>query len=177
MHIRDMLPADYPSVAAIYQQGIDTQNATFETFAPDWDTWDKRHLPHGRLVAIEGEQVVGFTALMPYSSRTVYNGVGVLSVYIHVDFQGRGLGRLLLKSLIEDSEKNGMWTLQAGILPENKASIALHRKLGFRKVGYRQKIAQLDGQWRDILLLERRSRVVGVEGIAVEKQEKHLQNV
>jgi L-amino acid N-acyltransferase YncA len=177
MHIRDMLPADYPSVAAIYQQGIDTQNATFETAAPEWDTWNKRHLPHGRLVAIEDGQVVGFTALMPYSSRTVYNGVGVLSVYIHVDFQGRGLGRLLLKSLIEDSEKNGMWTLQAGILPENKASIALHRKLGFRKVGYRQKIAQLDGQWRDILLLERRSRVVGMEGLKEKNNKLDLQNI
>jgi L-amino acid N-acyltransferase YncA len=99
MHIRDMLPADYPSVAAIYQQGIDTQNATFETTAPDWETWNKRHLPHCRLVAIEGHLVIGFVALMPYSSHTVYNGVGVLSVYIHNSFQGQGVGRALLNVL------------------------------------------------------------------------------
>jgi L-amino acid N-acyltransferase YncA len=177
MHIRDMLPADYPAVAAIYQQGIDTQNATFETTAPDWETWNKRHLPHCRLVAIEGHLVIGFVALMPYSSRTVYNGVGVLSVYIHNGFQGQGVGRALLNALIEASEKAGMWTLQAGILPENKGSIALHRKLGFRKVGYRQKIAKLEGQWRDILLLERRSRVVGVEDIELKSEYVNLEKV
>jgi L-amino acid N-acyltransferase YncA len=163
MHIREMLPTDYPAVAAIYQQGIDTQNATFETSAPTWETWHQRHLIHSRLVAIEGDIILGFVALMPYSSRSVYEGVGVLSVYIHNAFQGRGVGRLLLKSLITESEKQGIWTLQAGVLPENRASIALHRKLGFRKVGYREKIAQMNGEWRDILLLERRSRIVGLE--------------
>jgi L-amino acid N-acyltransferase YncA len=161
MHIRKMIPNDYPSVVAIYEQGIETQNATFETHAPTWEVWHQRHLPHCRLVAVENNRVVGFVALMPYSSRTVYNGVGVLSIYIDTDFQGLGLGRLLLENLIVESEKQGIWTLQAGILPENKASIALHRKLGFRRVGYREKIAQLNGKWRDILLLERRSRVVG----------------
>ena len=170
MHIREMLPDDYPSVSAIYQQGIDTQNATFETAAPDWDTWHQRHLLHCRLVAVEGDTVIGFAALMPYSSRTIYQGVGVLSIYIDSGFQGRGVGRLLLTSLIKNSEQHKMWTLQAGILPENKASIALHRKLGFRKVGYREKIGKMNGAWRDILLLERRSRVVGVEGLTPEKR-------
>ena len=163
MYIRAMQPKDYPSVAGIYQQGIETQNATFETTAPDWETWHQRHLPHCRLLAVKDDIVVGFVALMPYSSRTVYKGVGVLSIYIHVDYQGQGVGRLLLNSLIEESENHGIWTLQAGILPENKASIALHRKLRFRKVGYRQKIAQLNGEWRDILLLERRSNKVGLD--------------
>ena len=163
MYIRAMQPKDYPSVAGIYQQGIETQNATFETTAPDWETWHQRHLPHSRLLAVEDDIVVGFVALMPYSSRTVYKGVGVLSIYIHVDYQGQGVGRLLLNRLIEESENHGIWTLQAGILPENKASIALHRKLRFRKVGYRQKIAQLNGKWRDILLLERRSTKVGLD--------------
>jgi L-amino acid N-acyltransferase YncA len=161
MHIRKMTPNDYPTVVAIYEQGIETQNATFETTAPTWEIWHQRHLTHCRLVAVENNTVVGFVALMPYSSRTVYNGVGVLSIYIHNAFQGRGLGRFLLENLIIESEKQGIWTLQAGILPENKASIGLHRKLGFRKVGCREKIAQLNGKWRDILLLERRSRLVG----------------
>jgi phosphinothricin acetyltransferase len=114
-------------------------------------------------VAVEQDIITGFTALMPYSSRTVYNGVGVLSIYVHTDFQGLGIGQILLQSLIGESEKNGIWTLQAGILPENQASIALHRKLGFRKVGCREKIAQMNGQWRDILLLERRSHIVAWE--------------
>jgi L-amino acid N-acyltransferase YncA len=142
---------------------IDTQNATFETSAPTWAMWHQRHLFNSRLVALEGDTIVGFVALMPYSSRSVYEGVGVLSIYIHNEFQGRGVGRLLLKMLIIESEKHGIWTLQAGVLPENRASIALHRKLGFRKVGYREKIAQMNGEWRDILLLERRSRIVGLE--------------
>lgn len=155
-----MLPTDYPSIAQIYQQGIDTKNATFETAAPAWDVWHQRHLPCCRLVAVEADSIMGFVALMPYSSRTVYQGVGVLSIYVHNAYQGRGIGRILLENLILESEKHNIWTLQAGILPENKASIGLHRKLGFRKVGYREKIAQMNGQWRDILLLERRSRII-----------------
>jgi L-amino acid N-acyltransferase YncA len=174
MYIREMTPNDYPSVVCIYQQGIDTQNATFETYAPIWEVWHQRHLTTCRLVAVEGETVVGFVALMPYSSRTVYHGVGVLSIYIHNKFQGFGIGRRLLQALIDESEKQGIWTLQAGIIPENKASIALHRKLGFRKVGCREKIAQLNGKWRDILLLERRSRVVGKTDDVKEKDNVFL---
>jgi L-amino acid N-acyltransferase YncA len=161
MHIREMLPEDYPSVSAIYQQGIETHNATFETAAPNWEAWNQKHSPFCRLLALENDVIIGFAALMPYSSRAVYEGVGVLSIYIHDNFQGRGVGRFLLKNLIEESEKQGIWMLQAGILPENKASIALHRKMGFRKVGYREKIAKMNGKWRDILLLERRSMIVG----------------
>jgi L-amino acid N-acyltransferase YncA len=160
MIIRHLTPTDYPSVSTIYQQGIDTQNATFETYAPTWEIWHQRHLEKCRLVAVEGDIVTGFVVLMPYSSRTVYHGVGVLSIYVHDNYQRLGIGQMLLKALITESEQVGIWTLQAGILPENHASIALHRKLGFRKVGYREKIAQMNGQWRDILLLERRSRIV-----------------
>jgi L-amino acid N-acyltransferase YncA len=182
MIIRQMIATDYPSVSAIYQQGIDTQNATFETTAPTWETWHQRHLSFCRLVAVEGDTITGFTALMPYSSRTVYNGVGVLSIYVHNAFQGLGIGQMLLKALIEESEKNDIWTLQAGILPENQASIALHRKLGFRKVGYREKIAQMNGEWRDILLLERRSRQVAWEQppqqtVKVKKNDNQLAEV
>lgn len=161
MYIREMLSDDYPSVSAIYQQGIETQNATFEMAAPTWEAWNQKHSQFCRLLAIENDIIIGFAALMPYSSRAVYEGVGVLSIYIHDSFQGRGVGRFLLKNLIEESEKQGIWMLQAGILPENKASIALHRKMGFRKVGYREKIAKMNGKWRDILLLERRSKIVG----------------
>lgn len=156
-----MSPTDYPAIKYIYQQGIDTQNATFETTAPEWEVWNQRHLPHCRLVAVEGDSIMGFVALMPYSSRSVYQGVGVLSIYVDPICKGKGIGKILLKALISESEKQGMWTLQAGILPENKASIQLHRRMGFRKVGYREKIAQMNGQWRDILLFERRSTVVG----------------
>lgn len=165
MHIREMQSTDYPFIKSIYQQGIDTQNATFEKNAPEWEVWNQRHLTHSRLVAVEGDSIIGFVALMPYSSRSVYQGVGVLSIYVHHAFKGRGIGKKLLQALIHESEQNGMWTLQAGILPENKASIYLHRKLGFRKVGYREKIAQMNGQWRDILIFERRSALVGNESV------------
>jgi L-amino acid N-acyltransferase YncA len=161
MTIRPIIADDYSAVAAIYAQGIATQNATFEQAPPDWETWSARHLSVSRLVAVEGDQIMGFVALMPYSSRTVYAGVAVLSIYIHQQFRGLGLGKILLEKLIETSEASGIWMLQAGILPENVASIALHEKLGFRQVGYRERIAKMNGKWRDILLMERRSLNIG----------------
>jgi L-amino acid N-acyltransferase YncA len=158
-----LLATHYPRVKAIYEQGIATQNATLETTAPDWAKWDQGHLSHSRLVAVSPEsEVVGWAALSAVSGRCVYGGVAEVSVYLDQAYQGRGIGKALLEALITASEANGIWTLQAGILKENKASVALHQKCGFRVVGLRERIGQLNGHWRDTYLLERRSLVVGV---------------
>ncbi len=158
-----MLPDDYETVAKIYEEGIATGNATFQTEAPNWVSWDKDHLNFGRLIASDTEGVVvGWAALVPVSGRCVYAGVAELSVYIGENARGLGIGRLLLKNLIEISEANGLWTLQAGIFPENVSSVKLHEKAGFRRIGYREKVGQMsDGRWRDTLLFERRSKIVG----------------
>ncbi|MCE3278935.1 MAG: N-acetyltransferase family protein [Bacteroidetes bacterium] len=160
--IRELKESDYSSVKEIYEQGIATKNATFETSAPDWEEWDKKYLSNCRFVAEENGSVVGWAALSAVSGRCVYAGVCEVSVYVHKDFNGKGIGRKLLSSLIEASEKNNIWTLQAGIFPENKASIKLHLYLGFREVGRRERIGQMDGIWRDTVLLEKRSNIVGV---------------
>ncbi|WP_210486308.1 GNAT family N-acetyltransferase [Rufibacter aurantiacus] len=161
--LQPLLAEHYPQVKAIYEQGIATGNATFQTSAPTWETWDAVHLPHSRLVAItDSGKVAGWAALSPVSGRCVYGGVAEVSVYLHEDFRGQGLGARLLSQLIQESEANGMWTLQAGIFRENEASIGLHQKCGFRTVGMRERIGQLDGQWRDTVLLERRSSTVGL---------------
>ena len=160
--IRAMRSDDWPVIRSIYSEGIATGNATFETETPDWTEWDKRHVRECRLVARDGEQIVGWIALIPVSSRRVYAGVAEISVYVAAEAQGRGVGKLLMQSLVEQSERCGIWTLQAGIFPENVPSIALHKSCGFREVGLRQKIAQRDGTWRDALLLERRSSHVGL---------------
>jgi L-amino acid N-acyltransferase YncA len=144
-------------VREIYAQGIATRNATFETVVPEWSEWDGRHLPVCRLVALCGDEVVGWAALSGVSSRQVYRGVAEVSVYVAADAQGQGIGSALLAALIAESERNGIWTLQAGILAENAASIHMHEKGGFRVVGRREKIGQLDGQWRNTVLMERRS--------------------
>ena len=157
-----MTQTHWPAVREIYAQGIATRNATFETTVPDWQEWDARHLASCRLVAICGAEVVGWAALSSVSSRYVYRGVAEVSVYIAGSAQGQGIGTALLAALIAESERNGIWTLQAGILPENAVSIHLHEKAGFRIVGHRDKIGQLDGQWRDTVLLERRSNVTGI---------------
>jgi L-amino acid N-acyltransferase YncA len=160
--IRAMRSDDWPVIRSIYSEGIATGNATFETETPDWTEWDKRHVRECRLVARDGEQIVGWIALSPVSSWRVYAGLAEISVHVAAEAQGRGVGKLLMQSLVEQSERCGIWTLQAGIFPENVPSIALHKSCGFREVGLRQKIAQRDGTWRDVLLLERRSSHVGL---------------
>jgi len=162
MKIRVFVGTDWPPVQAIYQQGIDSKNATFQTTVKSWEAWDGSMHRQCRLVAVEGETVAGWAALSPVSSRCVYGGVAEVSVYVAAARQGRGLGKLLLTALVRESEQAGFWTLQAGIFPENIASVRLHEKCGFRIVGLRERLGQLDGRWRDVLLLERRSAVVGV---------------
>ena len=142
----------------IFEEGIATGQATFETRAPSWQHWDGAHF--GGLVAEEDGAVVGWTALAPYSSREVYTGVAEESVYVAARARGRGVGRALLNELIEHSERAGIWTLEAGIFPENKASVTLHLGCGFRAVGLRERIGRLNGEWRDVLLMERRSEVI-----------------
>ena len=155
-----MTARDWPAVSAIYAEGIATGNATFETAPPSWETWDADHLPDQRLVAAIGEQVVGWVALAPSSGRCVYRGVAENSVYVAEQTRGRGIGRVLLEAIIESAEAVGIWTIETGIFPENHASIALHERAGFRVVGVRKRLGQLDGQWRDVVFLERRSQVV-----------------
>ena len=161
IEIRAFQQNDWNSVQTIYQQGIDTKDATFEKKAKVWTEWNRSSLEKCRLVAVASDKVVGWAALSPVSNRAVYTGVVEVSIYIATAHQGQGIGRKLLSALIEESEKAGIWTLQAGIFPENKVSIELHKKCGFRAVGLREKIGQMDGKWRDVLLLERRSQVTG----------------
>ena len=162
--IEQMRPEHWPRVRAIYLEGVATGQATFETEAPEWGRWDSSHLPFARLVALdEGGRVKGWAALSPVSGRKVYAGVAEVSVYVGEEFRGEGLGRALLEALVRESEAGGVWTLQASIFPENAASVALHFACGFREVGRRERVARLRGAWRDTVLLERRSRVVGVD--------------
>jgi len=160
--VRPLLAEDWPPVAAIYAQGIATGQATFETDVPAWSDWDAGHLPQHRLVAVHGAEVVGWAALSAVSGRCVYAGVAEVSVYVAEHARGKGVGYALLSGLVSSSEDGGIWTLQAGIFPENEGSVALHRRCGFRRVGVRERLGRLHGVWRDVLLLERRSRLVGV---------------
>jgi L-amino acid N-acyltransferase YncA len=153
---------DWEHVRAIYLEGIATGNATFETEPPTWERWDSGHLPHPRLAAREGETLLGWAVLSPVSARRVYAGVAEVSVYIAAAARGRGIGSSLLQALIDEAEQAGIWTLQAGIFPENAASLALFRRFGFRTLGVRERVGQHHGVWRDVVLLERRSAVVGV---------------
>jgi L-amino acid N-acyltransferase YncA len=157
IRIRAMEHSDWPEVREIYAAGIAAGNATFETRPPEWDSWDAGHRPDLRFVALEGDAVVGWAAAGPVSDRCCYSGVAEHSVYVRPDQQGKGIGRLLLNALIEAAESSGFWTIQSGIFPENRASLALHRACGFRVVGLRERLGQLDGAWRDVYLLERRS--------------------
>lgn len=152
---------DWDAVRTIYWEGIATGNATFETRVPEWSIWDNKHRPDCRLVAREDTQIVGWAALSPVSSRQVYAGVAEVSLYVATSARGRGVGKFLLRALVEASEQAGIWTLQAGIFPENVASIELHKSLGFREVGRRERLGQMNGVWRDVILMERRSQVVG----------------
>jgi L-amino acid N-acyltransferase YncA len=155
--IRGARPDDWPRIASIYAAGIATRNATFETEVPAYEQWDAAHLPYHRYVAVEGGDVVGWVALSGYSDRCCYQGVADLSVYVDPRAQRRGVGRALLEHLVTATDAAGIWTLQAGVFPENEGSLALHRRCGFRVVGTRERIGELDGVWRDVVLLERRS--------------------
>ncbi|MBH1940089.1 N-acetyltransferase [Mobilitalea sibirica] len=161
--LRDMKREDWEAVASIYQEGMDTKRATFQTKAPSYEEWDRAHLSYCRFVAeFEGE-VVGWTGISPYSSRPVYSGVAEESIYIKTGYRGKHIGEKLLSKLIEESEKQGIWTLQAGIMEINEASIALHKKMGFRIVGHRERIGKdSNGVWQNTVLMERRSKTVGI---------------
>ena len=159
MTIRDLRPSDWPDVARIYEEGMRSGNATFETEVPSWEAWDEGHLPEHRLVvALDGE-VVGWCALSRVSDRCCYTGVAEHSIYIAERVRGLGFGRQLLGALVASTEAAGFWTLQAGVFPENEASIALHAALGFRVVGVRERLGRSHGVWRDVVLLERRSEM------------------
>ncbi len=163
MKTRALVAADWPRVREIYAQGIATGHATFETKPPEWEAWDGGHVRACRLVAERGGEVLGWAALSPVSDRCAYGGVGEVSVYVAEEVRGKGVGFLLLSALVAASEKAGFWTLQAGIFPENRGSVRLHERCGFRVLGARERLGRLSGVWRDVLLLERRSEVVGVD--------------
>jgi L-amino acid N-acyltransferase YncA len=160
MTVRDLRPGDWSEVARIYAEGIATGNATFETEVPSWDDWDGSHLRQHRFVVDEGGQVVGWIALGPVSRRPCYAGVAEISVYVGEEARGKGVGALLLAAIVESAERAGIWTLQTSVFPENAPSLALLRRFGFRIVGSRERIGQLQGVWRDTVLVERRSGVV-----------------
>ena len=160
IQIRTLICDDRERVRSIYLEGIATSQATFETRASSWANWDSAHLPAPRLVATSEGHVVGWAALSPVSSRAVYAGVAEVSAYVGSDSRGKGVGKVLLESLVVGSKRNAIWTLQASIFPENVASIALHKSCGFREVGRRERIGKMNGVWRDTILLERRSKVV-----------------
>jgi len=157
-----MRPESWPAVREIYREGIATGNATFETELPAWEKWDSGHRKDCRLIARRGEKILGWAALSLVSARQVYAGVAEVSVYVAASARGSGVGKALLQALIAESESHGIWTLQAGIFPENVGSIALHKSCGFREVGARQRIGKLGEVWRDVLLLERRSATTGI---------------
>lgn len=152
----------WPEVRKIYEEGINTGNATFQSETPAWEKWDADHLQHCRIIALLNNEVAGWAALSPVSGRCVYAGVAEVSVYVAEKFRGNKIGNSLLQQLVIESEKNNLWTLQAGIFPENKASLTIHENNGFRLIGYREKIGEMNGVWRDTLYLERRSKIVGV---------------
>jgi phosphinothricin acetyltransferase len=163
VEIRPMLPGDWDAVERIYEEGIATGNATFETATPSWDDWDRSHLPLCRLVASRSGRVIAWAALGPYSRREAYAGVAEVSIYVAEAARGQAVGRTLLKAVIDAAEGRGIWTLQAGVFAENETSLKLHRSLGFRTVGVRRRIGRLSGRWRDVVLLERRSKTVGLD--------------
>lgn len=163
MQIRAMTPADWEEVARIYAEGIATGYATFEKNVPTWEDWDRNHLQSCRLVAVDKRRILGWAALSPVSSRCVYGGVAEVSVYVGRNARGRGVGMALMHLLISESEAAGFWTLQSGIFPENKGSIVLHEKVGFRKIGVRERVGKLDDEWKDNVLFERRSNKIGID--------------
>ena len=160
MELRALRSDDWPEVARIFEEGIRTSNATFETEVPTWEAWDAAHLPEHRLVAERDGLVVGWIALVPVSPRPCYAGVAEVSAYVGKEARGQGVGAELLAALIESSERAGIWTLETGVFPENEASLALLKRLRFRELGVRERIGKLDGVWRDVVVLERRSEVI-----------------
>ncbi len=160
--IRNLRNSDARLVLEIYRQGLDTGEASFETEAPDWQSWQAKYLPHSRLVWERDGQLLGWAALAPVSARDCYRGVAEVSIYVATDALGQGIGNELMAGLIEESERNGIWSLYSSIFPENSATLRLHLRHGFREVGIRERIAQRDGRWRNTLILERRSDKVGV---------------
>jgi L-amino acid N-acyltransferase YncA len=155
--LREMLQSDSPKVLEIYRMGLETRNATFETRVPYWQEWDSKHLPHSRFVSVENEIVIGWVALTPFSGREVYSGVAEISIYVADGFRRKNIGTDLMGKVIISSEENGIWTLVSSVFPENEATLKLHSKFRFRVIGKRERIARLDGKWRDTILLERRS--------------------
>lgn len=162
MIIRDMKASDWDAVAAIYAEGIATGFATFETTVPEYSDWNTAHIETCRLVATVDEKVLGWAALSPVSSRCVYGGVAEVSVYVGKDSRGMGVGKQLLESLVNASEAIGLWTLQSGVFPENEGSIELHKKVGFRYIGKRERVGKLHGEWKDNVLFEKRSTIIGI---------------
>lgn len=159
--VRTMENSDHESVLEIYKMGIDTGNATFEKLVPTWSEWDANHINHSRFIAEIDGSVAGWVALSPVSKRDAYKGVAEISIYIHNHHWGKGIGSALMERAVESSEGNGIWTLFSVVFPENKSSISLHKKFGFRIIGTREKISQINGSWRDTVILERRSSKVG----------------
>lgn len=163
MEFKAIQPTDFSELISIYTEGIHTDNATFETTIPSYEAWDRSHLKFGRIAAFENGRMLGWAALSKVSDRCVYGGVAEVSIYISTSSQGKGIGKQLLNKLIEESEANGIWTLQCGIMKENQASIQLHLKCGFREIGYREKVGKLNGIWRDNVIMERRSKTIGID--------------
>jgi L-amino acid N-acyltransferase YncA len=161
MNIEFLRIEHWPEVKEIYEKGIATGQATFQTAAPEWDEWDRSHVSSPRLVMVNNNKVVAWAALTPVSGRCVYAGVAEVSVYVDPESQGKGIGKQILQQLILESEQQEFWTLQAGIFPENKASLKIHEQLGFRILGEREKIGKMNGVWRNTVLLERRSKIAG----------------
>ena len=160
LQVDELTAGDWPAVSAIYAHGIATRNATFETAVPSWGEWEREHMDDHRLVGRVDGEVVGWAALSRVSDRHCYRGVAEDSVYVRDGHHGQGVGRALLSALISRAEAAGVWTIQAGVFPENLASLKLHVACGFRVVGVRERIGQLDGAWRDVVLLERRSKEI-----------------
>ena len=163
LEIKCMAEESWPEVARIYEEGIATKNATFQTEAPLWTDWNKAHRQDCRLVASIDGKIVGWAALSPVSARPVYRGVAEVSIYIDNEFRGKKIGDQLMDMLIRESEANGVWTLQSGVFPENEASIRLHLKHGFKVLGVKDRIGKMDNNWRSVALLERRSNSVGID--------------
>ncbi len=161
--LRPMEASDWPRVREIYEEGIATGHATFETESPEWADWDAKHIQACRVVAVEDGTILGWAALWPASDRCVYGGVAEVSVYVGTGAHGRGIGTVLLGELVRASEAEGYWTLQAGIFPENQSSVRIHEKCGFRVLGTRKRLGKMGDTWRDVLLMERRSSTVGLD--------------
>lgn len=172
IQVENLTQKDWGAVRTIYIQGIATGDATFETRSPSWEEWDIAHLPVCRIIAKDGSTIIGWAALSPVSDRSVYNGVAEVSIYLAKSSQRKGVGKILLTSLVEHSEREGIWTLESTMFPENEASIRLHHSCGFRMVGYRERIGRLDGVWRDTILMERRSELIGNTNLDSDDQMK-----